>query len=248
MVSKLRYQRIFELLQQRIADGTYPVGSTLPTEQELCAEFDVSRYTVREALRRLTDIGLVARRQGSGSEVLSAERRNNYVQTMRSLRELYDYAAETNLEFLSTGIDVADHALSQQLGRIPGREWLRAEAIRRTRSGEPICYVQIYVHGDYRDIEPHLASLPGPLYIYLERHHGVSIVEVIQTISAAAGPAAAARALGVPEGDMMVRVERRSRGRTGARPVDLPRRPARVARLGLPQPPSAAGQRGWPGA
>lgn len=220
MVSKLRYQRVFELLQQRIANGTYPVGSTLPTEQELCAEFDVSRYTVREALRRLTEIGLVARRQGSGSEVLSSERRNNYIQTIRSLHELYDYAAETNLEFLSIGIAVANEALSQQLGRIEGREWLHAEAIRRARSGELICYVQIYIHGDYRDIEPHLASLPGPLYSYLERHHGVSIVEVIQTISAAPGPSEAARALELSEGEMMVRVERRYLGAADA-PVQI---------------------------
>jgi len=216
VVSKLRYRKIFELLQQRIADGTYPVGSTLPTEQEFCAEFDVSRYTVREALRRLTDIGLVARRQGSGSEVLSAERRNNYVQTMRSLRELYDYAAETNLDFLSTGITVADQALAQQLGTMPGHEWLHIEAIRRAQSGEPICYVQIYVNGDYRDIEPHLAGLPGPLYSYLEHHHGVSIVEVIQTISAAPGPAAATRALGLDTAEMMIRVERRYLGTADA--------------------------------
>ena len=216
MVSKLRYRKIFELLQQRIADGTYPVGSTLPTEQEFCAEFDVSRYTVREALRRLTDIGLVARRQGSGSEVLSAERRNNYVQTMRSLRELYDYAAETNLEFLSTGIIAADQTLAQQLGYQPGHDWLRIEAIRRTQSGEPICYVQIYLNGDYRDIEPHLARLPGPLYSYLERNHGVSIVEVIQTISAAPGPAAATQAFGLDDGEMMIRVERRYLGAADA--------------------------------
>ena len=43
---------------------------------------------------------------------------------------------------------------------------------------------------------------------------------MIQTISAAAGPAAAARALGVPEGDMMVRVERRYLGAADA-PVQI---------------------------
>ncbi len=220
MVSKLRYQKIFELLHQRITDGTYAVGSTLPTEQELCAEFDVSRYTVREALRRLTEIGLVARRQGSGSEVLSAERRNNYVQTMRSLRELYDYAAETNLEVLSTGIDVPDQAMSDQLGRLAGREWLRVDGIRRAKTGEPICYVKVYVHGDYRDIAPELPTLKGPFYSYLEAHHGVSIVEVVQTISAAPAPPEAVAAIGVGEGEMMIKVERRYLGTADA-PIQI---------------------------
>lgn len=219
MVSKLRYQKIFELLHRRIVDGTYPVGSSLPTEQDLCAEFDVSRYTVREALRRLTEIGLVARRQGSGSEVLSAERRNNYVQTMRSLRELYDYAAETDLEILSTRIDVPDPVTSRQLGRLEGREWLRVDGVRRARSGDPICYVQVYVHGDYRDIEPKVRTLKGPFYSYLESHHGVAIVEVVQSISAETAPPEAAT-IGVSEGDMMIKVERRYLG-NGDAPIQV---------------------------
>ena len=42
-------------------------NASLPTESELCEEFGASRYTVREALRRLVDQGMVHRRQGAGS-------------------------------------------------------------------------------------------------------------------------------------------------------------------------------------
>ena len=47
-----RYLQIARTLRKEIVDGVYPVGSQLPTEHQLCERFAVSRYTVREALRR----------------------------------------------------------------------------------------------------------------------------------------------------------------------------------------------------
>jgi len=62
-----RYLQIARTLRKEIVDGVYPVGSQLPTEHQLCQRFDVSRYTVREALRRLREDNLVAtRRDGLG--------------------------------------------------------------------------------------------------------------------------------------------------------------------------------------
>ena len=48
------------MLMKEVGDGKFPIGSMLPTELELCERFDVSRYTIREALRRLEEIGLEA--------------------------------------------------------------------------------------------------------------------------------------------------------------------------------------------
>ena len=54
-----RYQDVADVLMKEVSEGKFPIGSMLPTELELCERFDVSRYTVREALRRLEEIGLV---------------------------------------------------------------------------------------------------------------------------------------------------------------------------------------------
>ena len=60
-----KYQQIAEVLRQRIQGGAFQ--HHLPTEQALCAEFGVSRQTVRQALSLLQSEGLIERRQGSGS-------------------------------------------------------------------------------------------------------------------------------------------------------------------------------------
>nr|WSZ17571.1 GntR family transcriptional regulator [Streptomyces canus] len=66
--------RVVTSLQNLIATGGYPPGTTLPPQRLLAEEFDVSRDTVQRALRELTAQGLVASRQGSGTRVLGIPR------------------------------------------------------------------------------------------------------------------------------------------------------------------------------
>lgn len=62
--------RLYGQILQQIVAGTLKEGARLPSEQDICRAFGVSRPTVREALTRLHADGLVASRQGSGSFVL----------------------------------------------------------------------------------------------------------------------------------------------------------------------------------
>src|SRR5262245_16857964 len=55
MTTEMLYQR----LRGRIQDGTYPMNEALPTEAALQEEFKAARGTVRAALQRLVDDGLV---------------------------------------------------------------------------------------------------------------------------------------------------------------------------------------------
>ena len=63
------YKRIARELAQQIAVGTFAPGSLFPTEMELCETWQVSRHTMREALRELTEQGLISRRKGAGTRV-----------------------------------------------------------------------------------------------------------------------------------------------------------------------------------
>lgn len=61
--------QVLNYLQQEIANGTFPVGSKLPTEPELMAQLAVGRSTLREAMRVLVHMGLVDVRAGDGTYV-----------------------------------------------------------------------------------------------------------------------------------------------------------------------------------
>lgn len=55
------YLKVFRAIEERISDGTLNDGAHLPTEAELCAQFGVTRSTVREGLRLLEQTGLIVR-------------------------------------------------------------------------------------------------------------------------------------------------------------------------------------------
>jgi GntR family transcriptional regulator, transcriptional repressor for pyruvate dehydrogenase complex len=61
--------RIYEQILEQIVSGKYAVGDRLPSENQLAAEYDVSRAVVREAFSRLIADGVVASRQGAGTFV-----------------------------------------------------------------------------------------------------------------------------------------------------------------------------------
>src|SRR5215475_3452313 len=86
------YLQLVRALKDEIVKGVYPVGSQLPTEEELCGRFSVSRYTVREALRRLRDERLVASRRGAGTVVVPPSASDSYTHEVTSFEDLITYA------------------------------------------------------------------------------------------------------------------------------------------------------------
>ncbi|GGQ15761.1 GntR family transcriptional regulator [Streptomyces roseolilacinus] len=64
-----RYHRIADDLRGQIERGELQAGEQLPTEFELVERYETSRNTVRLALRRLTEEGLIIAGQGRGSFV-----------------------------------------------------------------------------------------------------------------------------------------------------------------------------------
>ena len=68
---RIRYQEIADELRRRFSDA--PVGSVLPSESEMSAEFEASRVTIRRALELIREDGLIAARQGFGWYVAGEE-------------------------------------------------------------------------------------------------------------------------------------------------------------------------------
>ncbi len=178
-----RYRAIVNALRERIADGAWDIGAKLPTEDELCDQFKVSRHTVRIALRELRDEGLITSRQGAGSMVLRRSPPLVYTSSISSLEELLQYATEVRYEVAKSGIVIADAELAARLGCEVGHRWLRLEGLRmKPDQAEPVCWTEVFVHADYAGVGLMIGRSAGTIYSWIEKMYGVEVGAVRQVL------------------------------------------------------------------
>lgn len=83
------YSRIKQYVLDQIHSGRWKEGSSIPAEEALAREFEVSRMTVNRAIRELSQEQIVERRQGAGTFV--AQRK--YQATLVEIRNIADEIA-----------------------------------------------------------------------------------------------------------------------------------------------------------
>lgn len=64
-----QHKKLYEILRKHITDGVYGEGDLLPSENELCRLYGMTRPTVRQSLSTLANDGYIIKHQGKGSIV-----------------------------------------------------------------------------------------------------------------------------------------------------------------------------------
>jgi GntR family transcriptional regulator len=214
------YHQVAGILRQRIEDGIYPVGGRLLAEDELAAEFDVSRATIRQAVGELVMEGLVVRRQGRGTYV---ETRDALALQQRFRGSLGDFIyeshrAETRDLELSHDAQVPVHiAETLQL------DGPRGTIVKRTRTmdDQPFALTVAYLPPD---LGRHLtqAGLRKKALMELLADNGVILSSAKQAIRAQLADLDVCSQIGVQVGAAVLMVERIVHDSTG-RPVEYVR-------------------------
>lgn len=107
------WSQLYDILEERILKGEYPVGSNLPTEVSLMEEFGVSRITVRQAMDKLIESEFITRKRGKGTIVLE---RKNKIETsfVSSFNGIHEKNNDTDrrvisIEYEAAPVEVAYH-------------------------------------------------------------------------------------------------------------------------------------------
>lgn len=188
------YLQVARTLRDEIVNGIYPIGSQLPTEEELRARFSVSRFTVREALRRLREDGLVASRQGAGTVVVPGPSETEVFHAT-SINDLLAWANDTRFEIESIKMITVDSKLAARIGIPAGEEWLMVRGLRlRDDNDVPMCWIEYYINRNFASVGRLLPRNKGPIFPLIEDLFGVTISEVEHVVAATlVSPALAAK-------------------------------------------------------
>ena len=221
LASQLQYVLVAQRLIEDIASGRYPVGSLLPTEMELCTQFGVSRHTVREAVRRLQERGMVTRRRGIGTSVKANRADTRYVQSTMGISDLPRYVEDTRLVTTAAEELIADQPLADLLKCPPGQRWIKVTGSRYAGKDKlPMALTDIYINANYAGVRKLIGAMKVPVYTLIEKRYGITIVEVQQEIRAALLGAASAKRLSVKPGSAGLVVTRRYLGGDD-RPIEV---------------------------
>jgi len=203
------YLQVAHALKKEIVGGVYPVGSQLPTEDDLCERFSVSRYTIREALRRLREDDLVSSRQGAGTVVVPRRASDSYVQDVTSINDLMVFASGARFTIESTEIVLIDEKLASRTGLASGEEWLAVRGFRQPEGAKfPVCWTEYYINREFAAVGRLLQRHTGPIFPLIEDLFGQSVVEVHQEIAAVLISAALAQGLKVEADTAALEVRR----------------------------------------
>jgi len=207
-VRSIRYQQIADVLRSRLASA--PVGSLLPSEAELSAEFAASRVTVRRALELVRDEGLVAARQGFGWFVTGEPVRQQLGRLGTIEAQLEAGGRRAQRRVIEFGfVEPPPH-----VGRMLGTEQVLQVKRLNLADGEPFAVVTVWCPAELgaslsrRDVEQQ------PFYELLD----VELRGATQTIGADSAEPSDAGLLDVPVGSPLLRCVRVTTD-TAGRPV-----------------------------
>lgn len=213
------YHQLKTVLLEKMLQGDWKTNDRLPTEDELGAQFGVSKATVRQALRDLAHSGHVRREQGRGTFV--AEQRVQF-----GPRQLSSFTEEMRTVGLHSESRVLERAVVPAEAEVANKLQIAEDAevfrLRRLRlaGGEPMGLQTVYIPSAaaprLMDVDFESASL----YETLEHRYGLVLDHAAQTHFAMAVSQPDAVLLGVPAGSPALGGERVTFLR-GGRPLEV---------------------------
>ena len=126
---------------------------------------------------------MVQRRQGDGRVVVSTTPQAQYVHSLSSLSDLFQFALDTHYDLLSMSQLEIDAKVAEDLGAASGERWQFVEGLRRhEKDGKAFCSVHSYIAPRAKAYVRELRRCVGPFYAHLANRTGEDILEVRQDI------------------------------------------------------------------
>lgn len=202
----LLHKQLFLALQQQVMRGAMADGARLPTQEELCTQYGVSRITVRRALADLQSAGLVRNEQGVGSFVIAPKRGISSPPTLSFVEGLRKVVEETEVRVMRLESAVCPASVGTALGLEPGGQGLHVLRLR-LRKGVPVMLLEVWLPLRFESVVTRAALREQPLFNLLTRG-GKDVGKVIQEVSAEIADAATADALQIELNSAVLRIDR----------------------------------------
>jgi len=203
-----RYQQVRDQLTRRIAAGEWPPGQAIPTEPELCAQYEVSIGTLRKAIDVLVSEGMLVREQGRGTFVRRPSFASSFFRFFR-FRGASGESVTPSSQLVGREVAIPPADARDALNLSTADAALHIDRIRLV-ANKTVLLEEIWL--PVRGFEP-LIDLPleafgDLLYPLYERVCKRLVAQASETLTVERATALQAEALGVEGGAPLIRVQR----------------------------------------
>ncbi|AXK65760.1 GntR family transcriptional regulator [Burkholderia anthina] len=212
------YVQIKDTLRARILDGTYAPHSRMPSEHELCAMFDVSRITVRQALGDLQKEGLLFKLHGKGTFVSKPKAFQNVTSLQGFAEAMSSMGYEIVNQLRSFRTVKADRHLATKLNVPEGAPLVEIHRVRLLNR-EPVSLEQTWVPEALGKRLAGADLATRDIFLILENDCGVPLGHADVSIDAILADDEIVDALRVEESSPVLRIERLTHDASGT-PID----------------------------
>lgn len=196
------YIKIHNQIKRDIENKKYVVGQRIPAERQLALKFNVSRMTLRQAIKTLEDEGILERRLGSGTYVASQKVQEKMSGVMSFTDITRSNGQVPSSKLISYRVTKPSLSEKEKLNIKDTDSVLRMERVRSADS-VPICYEVATIPYDLvEDFSKDEVSTS--LYDTLKKNGGYEIGNVTENIGASVASENDARMLSVRKGEALV--------------------------------------------
>ena len=203
------YRTVYSDIKRKISDGTYPIGSMIPTETQLQEAYGVSRTTIRKALSLLAQEEQLSIRQGHGTVVLEKTTTQSLNTITTITNSLMERGFKVTVQGMSIDLVDAPETVSHALHLENHAPVYRIQRVL-CADGDPVAYSCSYYRPDWLpDLEQYENTFVS-IYRLLQEKYQVVITEVDELISAAGCDFIDAQILQIPQSTPLLRSRRTS--------------------------------------
>jgi len=205
----LHYQ-LTVLIKDRIQQGFYPPRSRLPSEREICEEFNVSRTTVREMLRQLKTEGLIKVLAGRGAFVIPPHREISVQVSLEGFSsDLITAGKKPSSKILKLElITHPDEKLKEQLNLGPDDELVKLERLRMD-NGVPLAIHCVWLNHRLCPQILNFNLTQTSLFMLLREHYHLKIRKASENIFASLANGQERKHLVLPNPSAVLHAERK---------------------------------------
>jgi GntR family transcriptional regulator len=201
------YFQLKQLIRDEIGDGRWEAGARIPSENELCEHFGVSRTTVRQALAELESEGLLYKEKGRGTFVAEPRSSSWFLQSSHGFHDEATRAGRTvTSRVLRREVEPLPQWAAQALGRPAGSPGITLERVRSV-DGELVMYVVSHLLEELAEVVLGTELEHGSLYGALEEEVGLEVAGGRRVVEATTARDKLARLLAVEPGAPVLLVQ-----------------------------------------